>query len=198
MGQRQSFEAKLHECVCNNNLEQMKELIQQPEFSRENMNDTMFADLVERCWDPATTMAFAKHANDHQLAILVSTAIIHSSVLPLGSLFDLMKDAPATIRNEHLDELFMTACDHVDTEAVKAMVAAKCFDSTDGRPIVTVVRRELGKVAPDEELVQLVLDALPGHEESATYLLETCVPMSKSEATKAMLTTKLKNYLKPT
>ncbi|CAC9495834.1 conserved hypothetical protein [Leishmania infantum JPCM5] len=195
MGQRQSFEAKLHECVCNNNLEQMKELIRQPEFVGENMNDTMFLDLVERCWDPATTMAFAKHANDHQLAILVSTAIIHSRVLPLGLLFDLMKDASATIRDEHLDELFTTACDHIDTEAVKAMLSVNCFDPTDGRPIVTVVRRELSKMVPDEELVQLVLDALPGHEDAATYLLETCVPTAKNEATKAMLTTKLKNYV---
>ncbi|KAG5476332.1 hypothetical protein LSCM1_04034 [Leishmania martiniquensis] len=198
MGQRQSFEAKLHECLCSNNAERMKELLQQPEFVGENMNDMMFVDLVERCWDPATTMEFAKHASDHQLAILVSTAIMHSSVLPLGSLFELMTDAPVTIRTEHLDELFMTACDHVDSEAVKAMLAANCFDSTDGRPIVTVVRRELCKMAPDEELIQLVLDALPGHKDSATYLLEACVPLSKNAATKAMLTTKLKHYLSET
>ncbi|KAG5501789.1 hypothetical protein JKF63_04058 [Porcisia hertigi] len=196
MGQRQSFEEKLHECVCNNSVERMKELIQQPEFVGENMNDKMFVDLVERRWNADTTMAFAKHATDRQLALLVSTAIIHSSVLPLGPLFDLMKDAPATIRLEHLDELFMTACDHIDTEAVKAMLAAKCFDSTDGRPIVIVVRRELSKVAPDEELIQLILDALPGHDDSVTYLLETCVPTAKNETTKAMLTEKLQNYLK--
>ncbi|GET89389.1 hypothetical protein, conserved [Leishmania tarentolae] len=195
MGQRQSFEEKLHQCVCNNNVEQMKELIQQPEFSGENMNDIMFLDLVERCWDTATTMAFATHANDHQLAILVSTAIMHSSVLSLGSLFDLMKDVSATIEREHLDELFMTACDRMDTEAVRAMLTVNCFDPTDGRPIATVVRRELNKVAPDEELIHLVLDALPGHEDVATYLLEKCVPTAKHEATKTMLTTKLKNYV---
>ncbi|CAJ1026884.1 hypothetical protein, conserved [Leishmania lindenbergi] len=198
MGQRQSFESKLQMCVCNHNVEQMKELIQDTEFVAENMSDTIFVDLVERHWDPSTTMAFAKKANDHQLAILVSTAIIHSSVLPLSTLFHLMRDAPDTIRKEHLDELFMTACDHIDTEAVKALLAAKCFDSGDGRPIVTVVRRELSKRAPDEELVQLVLDSLPGHEDLATYLLETCVPTAKNEATKAMLTAKLKSYLKNT
>lgn len=195
MGQQQSFQAKLHECLCNNGVEQMKALQQQPEFTSENISDAMFVELVDRRWDPATTMAFAKLANDRQLAILVSACIMHSSVLPLGPLFALMKDAPTTIREAHLDELFMTAVDHVDTDAVKAMVEAKCFDATDGRPIVTVVRRELGKMAPDEELVQIVLDALPGHRDSATYLLETCVPKAKSEATKAALTAKLNKYL---
>ncbi|KPA86730.1 hypothetical protein ABB37_00815 [Leptomonas pyrrhocoris] len=196
MGQSQSFEEKLHECVCNNNLEQMKSLIQQPEFKSENVNDHMFVDLVERRWDPATIMAFAELANDHQLAILVSTTILHSGVLPLTPVFKLMKDSAATIRQEHLDELFMTACDHVDTEVVTAMIAAKCFDAADGRAIVTVVRRELNKAAPDEELVQVVLDALPGQQESARYLLETHIPKGKNEATKAILQEKLQRYLK--
>ncbi|KPI85901.1 hypothetical protein ABL78_5033 [Leptomonas seymouri] len=196
MGQSQSYHDKLHECVCNNDVEQMKVLRQDPEFKSENFSDHMFVDLVERRWDPATVMAFAEHANDHQLAIVVSTAVLHSSVLPLAPVFHLMKDSTATIRQEHLDELFMTACDHVDTEAVKAMIEAKCFDAADGRPIVTVVRRELNKVAPDDELVQAVLDALPGQEASVKYLLDTCIPKAKVEATKAMLEGKLKNYLK--
>jgi hypothetical protein len=195
MGQQQSFQDQLHECVCNSNLEQMKTLLQRPEFTSENLNDHMFVDLVERRWDPATIMAFAKQANDHQLGILVSTTILHSSVLPLTPVFKLMKNRVATIKQEHLDELFMTACDHVDTDAVKAMIAAECFIPTDGRAIVTVVRRELDKVAPDGELVQVVLDALPGHEESVKYLLETCVPKAKKEATKAMLQEKLEKYL---
>lgn len=196
MGQQQSFQDKLHECLCNNNLELMKTLRQQPEFVSANVNDHMFVDLVERRWDSATTMAFAERATDHQLAILVSTSIMHSNVLPLKPVFELMKDRAGTIQAEHLDELFMTACDHIDTEAVKAMIEAKCFNPQDGRPIVTVVRRELSKVAPDEELVQLVLDALPGHAEQANYLLETCLPKARSETTKAMLQEKLEAYLK--
>ncbi|KAL7709913.1 hypothetical protein N2W54_003118 [Lotmaria passim] len=196
MGQQQSFQDKLHECLCNSNLEQMKLLIQQPEFTSENVNDHMYVDLVERHWDSATIMAFAERANDHQLAILVSTTIVHSNVLPLGPVFKLMKDRAGTIQREHLDELFLTACDHVDTEAVKAMIAAKCLVATDGRPIVTVVRRELNKLVPDEELIQIVLDALPRHEESVNYLLKTCVPAAKNEATRAMLQKKLEAYLK--
>lgn len=196
MGQRQSFQEKLHECLCNNNLEQMKSFIQQPEFVSDILTDHMFVDLVERRWDSATTMAFAERANDHQLSILISTSIMHSNVLPLTPVFKLMKNRSETIQQEHLDELFMTACDHVDTEAVKAMIEAECFNAADGRPIVTVVRRELSKVAPDAELVQIVLDALPGHEESVHYLLESCVPKARSEVTKAMLQEKLESYLK--
>lgn len=195
MGQKPSFEDKVRACLYAHKKEALAALIGDPDFTSSHLTGRIFVELLECQVDNATIMAFAKVADDDQLATLIGAVVLNSHVLPLGPLFARMKDRAETIRLHNLKPLFLIACDRTDTAAVTALVEAGCFDAADPRPITTVVRREVVKKVPDIELLRLVLTALPGHDETVKTVLENYIADGKYSETVKQLKALLRTYI---
>eukprot|EP00796_Vickermania_ingenoplastis_P009169 gene9169-6448_t len=196
MGQQASLSDKVHLAICNSEKDTLANLMAQPEFTPEMVDVRMMVELIQKQWDNEVIYKFADLASDDQLASLVATAILHNHVISLDKLFSKMQEPSATIERHHLRELFYTVCDRANLEAVKSLVQHQCYDPQDDRPLVTVFRTAMRKnFAVDEELLDLVMQALPGQTEAARYLLERLPEESKREETKELLKSKLERYL---
>lgn len=198
MGQQQSqtLSYRFHECICNKDTAGLEALLESMDSQSEPLDDTVFVELVERQWEPSMVMKVAKVASDDNIAVLLSTAILHTSTLPIADMFALLKDPARTIESRQLKPLFIVACDHEDLNAVKALIQYKCYDADDARALTTIVRRQMNKTAPDIEFIELVMKTLPGKTEAANYLLTNASTFSKTEETAARITKVLKAYLK--
>lgn len=186
----------VHQCLVNGDRERLNGLTKQKEFTMAAFPADIYVDLIQLRCSNDTIMLFASGATDDNLAVLIATAILQAHVVPLGPLFELMKDAKGAIEKHKLAALFLTVCDHEDTDAVKAMIRNRAFDPAEGRAITTVFRRQCDRSALDKELLSVVLDSHPGHKDIAVFLMENCVASAKHTASKDVMTELLEAYMK--
>lgn len=196
MGQQQSLSQKIHIAICNNEKSSLEGLISSPEFNAEVIDTKMFVELVDKQWDNSIIIRLAKHAGDEQLASLVATVLLYGYRMPLAEIFILMKNPTATIEKHYLKELFLTACDRENVDAVRDMIQYSCFDPSDERPVVVVFRKAMTKHnCVNDELLDAVLSSCPHHKEAAKYLLSLLPKECKQEKVREALKAKLENYL---
>lgn len=172
MGQQASLSEKIHVAICNSDKDDLRALTSLPEFTSEVLDTRMLVELIEYSWDSTTILLFAKLATDDQLSTLIATALLHNHVVSLSKLFSLMKSPSAAIEKHCLKELFYTACDRSNIDAVRDLIEYQCYDPLDGRPIIAVFRSAMARhYNTNTELLDLVLAALPLHTDEANYLL---------------------------
>lgn len=197
MGQTVSFADKVELAICNSDRQELERLMAQPEFNSSAITVNILVELIQKQWSSEVIYKFATLANDDQVATLLSTAILHNHVLSLEKLFELMKTPSTTIGKHHLKDLFLTLCDRGNVPAVKDLIQFQCYDPKDERPLTVVFRSAMRKkYGIDEELLDVVAEAVPNHTETAVYLLQCLEEEVKNEDTKNLLERKLKAYMK--
>ncbi|ORC87661.1 uncharacterized protein TM35_000212670 [Trypanosoma theileri] len=197
MGQKPSLNETLHQCVYGRDKEGVAQIFRDhaSDINSSVLDDKIYYQLILQQWDSDTLCRFAKLANDDQLAILIAGAVLHSHVVPLAPLFELMRDRERTIEQHQLKHLFLAVCERENMDAVRVFIDNKCYDPSDARPIRAVVRAQLNKSRVNEELLEMILSAHPQQIDNVQSIRTKYLSDAKNDEVRKVIDNHLFKYV---